>query len=45
MTCEEVMIVLLMMGTGDPYEIQEQEWLEPWPTVTCIHIRMYLLFS
>ena len=39
-----------MMGPGDLYEIQEQECrltdnLEPWPTVTCIHIRMYLLFS
>ena len=37
-----------MMGAGDLYEIQEQEWLdnlEPWPAVTCIHIGMYLLFT
>ena len=39
---------LTLIKSLDPYEIPKNEWLddtEKWPSVSYIHVGMYLLFS
>ena len=39
---------LKLIGGKDPYEIPIQDWkddIDLWPSTTCIHVGMYLVFS
>ena len=52
LTCEDVKKryreKLTLIKSLDPYEIPKNEWLddtEKWPSVSYIHVGMYLLFS